>query len=191
MMRAMVVERPAQKISRLRRDRGLSRADACRLAEVPATTWRAIESGTTERPHAGTKVRIARALGVTPSRIWSQRPAPLHLEDVEDPRWEGAVRDLAKRLTDHGTVDERRRFGEQLAAALDRIDPGTSREPIVPARFDELWEIAGAFALGTNAAPITILDGRLVESDRHTLTGAKRSPEVLARRIRRGAPQSR
>jgi transcriptional regulator with XRE-family HTH domain len=189
-MRAIVIERPAQTISRLRSARGLTRADACRLADVPTTTWRSIESGATERPHAGTKVRIARALGVSPSRIW-RGPASLHLEDVEDPRWEAAVRGFAQRLSERGTAAQRRSFGEHLADVLDCVDPGTGPDASEVTRFDELWEIAGSLALGAQATPIAIVDGRLVESDRHTLTSAGRAPEVRARRTRRGAARSR
>jgi transcriptional regulator with XRE-family HTH domain len=191
MMRAIVVEPPAHTVSRLRRARGLSRADACRLGRVSPSTWRAIESGATERPRAGTKVRIARALGVTPSRIWRQGPAPLHLEDLEDPRWESAVRGLAGTLAEQGSVAERRRFGEHLAAVLDSIEPGDGPDSAHTPRLQELWEIAGALALGTHSGPIALIDGRLVESDRHTLTGAKRSPDVRVRRTRRGAAQNR
>jgi transcriptional regulator with XRE-family HTH domain len=185
-----MVNRAAQAIEELRSELGMSRAEAARAAGVTPATWSAIESGATERPHPATKVRIARALGVPPSRIWRHRPAPLHLADVEDPRWERAVRSAAQRLAREGTPEERRRFGEQLAGVLDCVDPrGLST------RWDSLWEIAGSLVIDPQLSPIDLVDGRLVESAAYTAASGSRSGPLAARRgslqARRGPSRGR
>jgi transcriptional regulator with XRE-family HTH domain len=184
------MERPAQLIHTLRTDRGLTQAQACRLAGVSRATWSTLESGATTNPRAATKVRVARALGVTPSRIWHARPLPLHLDEVEDPRWEGAVVSLARRLLREGSRQERRRFGEQLAAVsstADRGDAGDGR------RWQQLWELAGALALDAHTLPIAIIDGRLVESEQYSLTtpSVRRSPAARVRRAHASANRTR
>lgn len=187
------MERPSRLIERLRSDRGLSQAEACRLAGVSRATWSTLESGATANPRAATKVRVARALGVPPSRIWRTRPRPLHIDDVEDPRWEVAVRDMAGRLTREGSPEERRRFGEQLAAVLDRVDPGaesseSGQDEGEEPRWQDLWKLAGSLALDEHSLPITISGGRLVESERFTLTSTR--PEAIAIRRRRAGGRS-
>ncbi|HEX5224492.1 MAG TPA: helix-turn-helix transcriptional regulator [Solirubrobacteraceae bacterium] len=185
-----MANRAAQAIEELRSELGMNRAEAARAAGVSTATWSAIESGATERPHPATKVRVARALGVPPSRIWRHRPASLHLADVEDPRWERAVRSAAQRLSREGTPEQRKRFGEQLAGVLDCVDPrGLST------RWDSLWEIAGSLVIGPHVSPIDLVDGRLVESAAYTAASATRSGPVSARRgavqARRGTPRGR
>jgi transcriptional regulator with XRE-family HTH domain len=180
----------AQVIAELRAERGMSRSEAARAAGVTASTWSSIESGETLRPHPATKARIARALDVPPSRIWRHRPAPLHLADVEDPRWERAVRSAAQRLARDGTAEERRRFGEHLAGVLDYVDPrGLST------RWDSLWEIAGSLVIDRQLSPIDLVDGRLVESAAYTAASGSRSGPVSARRgsiqARRGPSRGR
>jgi transcriptional regulator with XRE-family HTH domain len=176
------MERPSRLIERLRADRGLSQAEACRIAGVSRATWSTLESGVTANPRAATKARVARVLGVPPSRIWRTRPRPLHMDDVEDPRWELAVRHMARRLELEGSPDERRRFGEQLAAVLDKVDPGTAGDDGEGPRWQELWQLAGALALDEHPLPITIAGGRLVESGRYSLTSTR--PETIAIRRR-------
>ncbi|HEX3511549.1 MAG TPA: helix-turn-helix transcriptional regulator [Solirubrobacteraceae bacterium] len=181
---------PPEVIAQLRAELGLSRTEAARAAGLTPGTWAAIESGATERPHPATKVGIARALGVPPSRIWRHGPRPLHLIDVEDARWESAVRRTAQRLAREGTAAERRHFGEHLAGALDCIDPHG-----LTTRWDELWEIAANLALGPQTTPIDIVDGRLVESAAYSAASTSRSGPLGARRggvqARRGTPRGR
>jgi transcriptional regulator with XRE-family HTH domain len=155
------MERSAEIIKQLRLARGLTKAQACRLADLPQATWSGVESGSTSNPHSVTKVRIARALGVTPTSIWRQAPRPLHLEDVEDPRWEPAVRSLARRLA-HAGAEERQRFGKRLVAVLDCVDRGPRDAEPGHGRWDEFWQLGIALTLNREA-PITIVDGKLVE----------------------------
>ncbi|HMD56624.1 MAG TPA: helix-turn-helix transcriptional regulator [Solirubrobacteraceae bacterium] len=194
-MSSIDMERPSHVIEHLRTGRGLSQAEACKLAGVSRATWRTLESGASSHPRAATKVRVARALGVPPSRIWRQRPEPLHLDDVEDPRWETAVRGVAQRLTREGSREERRRFGEQLAAVLDRVDPGAEEEgQREEQRWQELWQLAGSLALEEHPLPIAIVDGRLVESQRYGPITSTRPEAIAIRRRRanaRGADRSR
>jgi transcriptional regulator with XRE-family HTH domain len=188
MMRADGMERPAHLIASLRTDRGLTQAEACRLAGVSRRTWSALESAAGANPRPATKVRVARALGVTPSHIWRVRPRPLHLEDVHDARWEPAVRRLARRLEREGSAQERRRLGEQLAYVLDTLDAGGREQGLQRGRWDELWELAGSLAGDVQSLPIAIVDGRLVESEEHSLTT---SSSVAARRRRANAGRAR
>lgn len=175
------MDRPANLIERLRAEAGLSKAQACRLAGVSRATWSTLESGATANPRRATKVRVARALGVPPSRIWHKRPRSLHLHDAEDPRWEPAVRAIAQALAREGSLIERRRFGEELAAVLDRLDDGSAA---ADARWEGLWQIAGAFALGEHARPLAIVAGRLLESlPTGSITSTR--PEAIAIRRRR------
>src|SRR6202051_5046492 len=101
------MERPGQLIEGLRIEWGLTQAQACAMVGVPRATWSKVESGLTAKPQPDTKVPIAPALGVTPSHIGPPRPRPLHLEDVDDERWEQAVRSLARRLDRDGSLEER------------------------------------------------------------------------------------
>jgi transcriptional regulator with XRE-family HTH domain len=181
------MEPPAKIIKRLRLSRGFTQAQACGLAGVPRATWSAAESGLTASPHAVTRVRIARALGVTPSSIWRQRPRPLHLEDVQDPRWEPAVRSIARRLERDGSPKERRRFGKRLIAVLDYVDGG-SPDPGCQDRWNELWQLGASLMFDPDAPPITIINGRLVERELDGLTPARREGPIAARRTPARAP---
>ncbi|HEX4186603.1 MAG TPA: helix-turn-helix transcriptional regulator [Solirubrobacteraceae bacterium] len=176
------MERPAELIEQLRLERGLTQAQACTRGELPPATWSMVESGFTANPHPTTKLRIARALGVAPSSIWRARPRPLHLEDVEDPRWMGAVQRMAGRLEREGSPQERRRFGDRLIAVLDHADAGCGDDGDV--RWDELWERARSLVLDPERAPIEIVGGRLVERGSGEITPASRRKGIAARRSR-------
>ncbi|HEV7584621.1 MAG TPA: helix-turn-helix transcriptional regulator [Solirubrobacteraceae bacterium] len=150
---------PAEVIEHLRLERGLTQAEACMRGQLAPATWSMVESGFTANPHPATKLRIARALDISPSGIWPIRPRPLHLEDVEDPRWRSAVRTMARRLERDGSPQERRRFGDRLIAALDYADPGNGDGD----HWEELWQLARSLVLDPEKVPIELVDGRLVE----------------------------
>jgi transcriptional regulator with XRE-family HTH domain len=174
------MERPAEVIEQLRLERGLTQAEACTRGELPTATWSMVESGFTANPHPATKLRIARALGVAPTSIWRIRPRPLHLEDVEDPRWRGAVRAMARRLEREGSPEERRRFGDRLIAVLDHADAGSWDDE--DDRWEELWQLALSLVLDPERVPIEIVDGRLVERAAGEVTPASRRAGIAARR---------
>ncbi len=168
------MERPAEVIHRLRTERGLSQAQAGRLAGVARSTWSAIESGRGE-PLPATKARIARALCTRPSVIWKRRPRPLHLHDVEDPRWEQTVMRVGHRLEREGTRQQRLSFGRGLVSVLDRVDPGSPDHESEAGRWEELWQLGASLALDRPQKPIAIVRGRLVERETARL-GVARSP---------------
>ena len=179
------MDRPATVIERLRVARGITQAEACRRAGIARATWRDVESGRAAHPQPQTKARIARALEVRPSSIWAVRPQPLHLEDVEDPRWKGAVRAMAQRLDRQGSLEERQRFGRRLIAVLDHADAGTN-DPVADDRWDEFWRLANSLTFDPDKTPITIINGKLVERELDTLTPATRLRVIAARRRRAG-----
>lgn len=177
------MDRPADLIEQLRVERGLTQAEACTRGQLPPATWSMVEGGFTANPHPATKLRIARALDVAPSRIWRIRPRPLHLEDVEDPRWRRAVQAMARRLERHGSPEERRRFGDRLIAVLDLADPGGSDSE--DDRWEELWQLARSLVLAAERVPIEIVGGRLVERGLGEIAPASRrgaSAAIAARR---------
>ncbi|HWX96174.1 MAG TPA: helix-turn-helix transcriptional regulator [Solirubrobacteraceae bacterium] len=177
------MERPAAVIEQLRATRGLTQAEACQRGGLPPATWSMVESGFTENPHPATKLRIARALGVTPSSIWQIRPLPLHLEDVEDPRWKPAVRAMARRLDREGTLQERQRFASRLAAVLDFADPGRGDwDSDGDDEWDEFWQLAKSLLFDAEKTPIAIIDGKLVERDLQSFTPATPVRMISARR---------
>jgi transcriptional regulator with XRE-family HTH domain len=178
------MDRPGEVIERLRIEAGLTRAQACLLCGLPRATWSKVESGITANPGADTKLRIARALGVTPSRIWRLRPAPLHLDDVDDPRWRAAVRAMAQRLDREGSLEERQRFGRQLVTVLDYADQGASDHDSDEDRWDELWSLGNSLTFDPEDTPITIFQGKLVERDLDSVTPATRLPVIAAKRRR-------
>ena len=173
------MERPAEVIERMRRERGLSQEQAGRRAGIPRSTWSAIESGRSVEPLPATKARIARALDARPSAIWARRPRPLYLHDVEDPRWEQAVNHLGRRLAADGTRQERLSFGRQLVAVLDRADRGSPDPVSDSGRWDALWRLGAALTLDRPPAPIAIVSGRLVEREFSRL-GAARGPAATS-----------
>jgi transcriptional regulator with XRE-family HTH domain len=175
------MERPAQVIERLRVERGLTQAQACSLVGVPQSTWSTAETGCSGNPRPRTKVGIARALGVTPSRIWPPRPRPLHLEDVDDPRWESAVREIARRLDREGSLQERQRFGRRLIAVLDQADPGSCHPEPDGSRWDELWRLANSLTFDPDRTAITIINGRLVERELDAVTADTRVRVIAAK----------
>jgi transcriptional regulator with XRE-family HTH domain len=181
-LRSIGMERPATVIEELRTERGLSQAEACTRGGLPPATWSMVESGFTANPHPATKLRIARALGVTPSSIWRLSPRPLHLEDVEDPRWKTAVRAMARRLDREGNVQERRLFANRLISLLDYADPGTGEWDTDDGHWDELWQLAHSLLLDPEKAPIAIVDGKLVERDLQSFTPASSVRMISARR---------
>jgi transcriptional regulator with XRE-family HTH domain len=184
------MERPAEVMERLRLERGLTQADACALSGLPRATWRKIESGVTANPQPETRVRISRALAVTPSTIWPARPRPLHLEDVDDPRWAAAVRRMAQRLDRDGSLEERQHFGRQLIAVLDYADPGFREAGLDETRWDEFWRLGNSLLFDPDNTPIAIINGRLVERDVDYLTTATRIRVIAAKRGRlRGSPR--
>src|SRR5437660_198473 len=158
------MDRPATVIERLRVARGLTQAEACRRAGLPRATWRDVESGRAGKPQPQTKARIARALGVRPSAIWIVGPRPLHLADVEDPRWKAAVRAMAQRLDRQGSLEERQRFGRRLIAVLDHADAG-AHDPDADDRWVEFWRLANSLSFDPDKTPITIINGKLVERE--------------------------
>jgi transcriptional regulator with XRE-family HTH domain len=185
------MERPAQVIERLRKERRLSQAGACARGGLARATWSRVESGSTANPHPATKIRIARALEVTPSSIWRIRPRPLHLEDVDDPRWEPATRAMARRLDRTGSLDERQRFGDRLIAVLDYADRGSTGEGPRDARWDELWQLGNSLVFDPESTPITIVDGKLVERDLDDFTPATRIRVIAAKRRAKEARSGR
>jgi transcriptional regulator with XRE-family HTH domain len=176
------MERPAEVITRLREARELNQAEACLRGGLARTTWSSVESGSTANPRPDTKIRIARALGVTPSSIWRLRPPPLHLEDVDDPRWEAAAREMARRLDRTGSLEERQRFGDRLIAALDYADRGSSGSDLDEGRWDELWQLGNSLVIDPESTPITIVDGKLVERELDGFTPATRIRVIAAKR---------
>jgi lambda repressor-like predicted transcriptional regulator len=189
------MERPADVIERLRAERGLTQAQACSLGGLPQATWSAAETGCSRNPRPRTKTRIARALGVTPSSIWPTRPRPLHLQDVEDPRWAAAVRRMAQRLDREGSFERRRRFGRHLVQVLDYADRGSCLPELDDGRWDEFWRLAGSLTLDPQSTAIAIVDGRLVERDLEAVTADTRMRVVAAKgrrsKERRTASRSR
>jgi transcriptional regulator with XRE-family HTH domain len=181
------MDSPAKAIERLRLRHGLTRAEACRRAGLAPATWSSVESGSAANPKPRTKLRIARTLGVRPSSIWRIRPRPLHLDDVEDPRWRGAVRAMAQRLDRHGSLEERQHFGRRLIEVLDHADSGSEETDTDGGRWDEFWRLANSLTFDPDRAPITIINGKLVERDLDTFTPATRV-RVAAARSRRPNP---
>jgi transcriptional regulator with XRE-family HTH domain len=178
MISSIGMERPGHAIEGLRIEWGLTQAQACAMAGVPRATWSKVESGLTAHPQPDTKIRIARALGVRPSRIWPPRPRPLHLEDVDDERWERAVRSMARRLDRDGSFEERRRFGRRLIAVLDHADPGFSDGD--DDRWEEFWRLGNSLMFDPQEAPIALVNGRLVERELDSFTPATRVRVVAA-----------
>jgi transcriptional regulator with XRE-family HTH domain len=182
------MDSPANIIEGLRARQGLTQAEACRRAGLPRATWSNVESGRAANPRPETKLRVARALGVTPGSIWRVRPRPLHLEDVEDPRWEAAVRAMAQRLDRDGSLQERQRFGRSLIAVLDRADPGSDGRDSSEERWEEFWRLANSLTFDPERTPIAIINGKLVERELDSFTAATRVRVIAARRRRmRGA----
>jgi DNA-binding XRE family transcriptional regulator len=181
------MDSPGHRIQRRRRELGLTQAEACRLAELPRATWSAVESGASAHPLPRTKVRIARTLDTTPSSIWRQQPPPLHLHDVEDPRWERAVQGLARSLRESGSAEERRRFGERLLGVLDCTDAGAPHARSDAGRWERMWRIGGELAGVPVPEPIAIVDGRLVESAHPILVTPPESGEITVRRLSGGS----
>jgi transcriptional regulator with XRE-family HTH domain len=171
------MERPADLIEQLRLERGLTQAEACTRGPLPPATWSMVEAGFTANPHPATKLRIARALGVPPSSIWRVQPRPLHVEDVEDPRWRRAVHAMARRLEHDGSPEERRRFGDRLIAVLDHADPCAADD-----RWEELWQLARSLVLDPERVPIEIVGGRLVERGLGEIAPASPRGPIAARR---------
>jgi transcriptional regulator with XRE-family HTH domain len=187
----IAMERPAEVIERLREALGLTQAEACLRGGVARATWGRVESGSTANPHPATKIRIARALEVTPSSIWRIRPGPLHLEDIDDPRWEAATRAMARRLDRAGSLEERQRFGDRLVAVLDYADQGSTGARPDEGRWDELWQLGSSLVFDPESTPITIVDGRLVERDLDGFTPATRIRVIAAKRRRMRAQSGR
>jgi transcriptional regulator with XRE-family HTH domain len=188
---AITMERPAEVIERLREARGLTQAEACLRGGLARATWSRVESGSTANPHPATKIRIARALEVTPSSIWRIRPWPLHLEDIDDPRWEAATRAMARRLDRAGSLEERKRFGDRLVAVLDYADQGSTGARPDEGRWDELWQLGSSLVFDPASTPITIVEGRLVERDLDGFTPATRIRVIAAKRRRVRAQSGR
>jgi transcriptional regulator with XRE-family HTH domain len=178
------MDSPANIIEGLRARQGLTQAEACRRAGLPRATWSNVESGRAANPRPETKLRVARALGVTPSSIWRVRPRPLHLEDVEDPRWEAAVRAMAQRLDRDGSLQERQRFGRSLIAVLDRADPGSDGGDSGEERWEEFWRLGNSLTFDPDRTPIAIINGKLVERELDSFTAATRVRVIAARRRR-------
>jgi transcriptional regulator with XRE-family HTH domain len=182
MMRSIGMERPAAVIEQLRAARGFTQAEACERGGLPPATWSMVESGFTSNPHPATKLRIARALGVTPSSIWPLRPRQLHLEDVEDGRWKTGVRVMGRRLDREGSLQERRRFASRLVAVLDHADPGTGDWDAEEGQWQEFWQLAASLLSDHEKEPIAIVDGKLVERDLQSFTPGAPVRMVSARR---------
>jgi transcriptional regulator with XRE-family HTH domain len=172
------MKRSADVIQRLRVERGLSRAQACALGDLSQATWGKVESGCTANPRPDSKRKIARALGVSPSRIWPLRPDPLHLENVDDPRWETAVRAMAQRLDREGSFEERQAFGRRLVAVLDYADGGSSDPERDPDRWEEFWRLGDSLMFDPQNTPIAIINGRCVDRDLDCLTPTTRARAV-------------
>jgi transcriptional regulator with XRE-family HTH domain len=181
------MEGPADVVARLREALRLTQAEACVRSGLARSTWRAVESGSTANPRGSTKIRIARALGVRPSNIWSTGPRPLHLEDIDDPRWEAATRAMARRLDRAGSLQERQQFGNRLIAVLDYADRGpTGARGDECRRWDELWQLGNSLLFDPESTPITIVDGKLVERDLDGFTPSTRIRVIAAKRRRMG-----
>jgi transcriptional regulator with XRE-family HTH domain len=176
------MERAAEVIERLREARGLTQAEACLRGGLARATWSRVESGSTANPLPATKIRIARALDVTPGSIWRIRPWPLHLEDIDDPRWEAATRAMARRLDRAGSLQERQQFGDRLVAVLDYADQGSTGGCPDEGRWDELWQLGNSLVFDPDRTPITIVDGRLVERDLDDFTPPTRIRVIAAKR---------
>jgi transcriptional regulator with XRE-family HTH domain len=187
----LAMEGPAEVIARLREARRLTQAEACVRGGLARSTWRGVESGSTVNPHGATKIRIARALDVRPSRIWSVRPRPLHLADIDDPRWEGATRSMGRRLDRTGSLEERRRFGDRLITVLDQADRGSTGPRRDEGRWDELWQLGNSLVFDPESTPIAIVDGKLVERELDRFTPATRIRVIAAKRHRTRAPSGR
>jgi transcriptional regulator with XRE-family HTH domain len=188
---APAMERPAEVIARLREARRLTEAEACVRGALARSTWRAVESGATANPRGATKIRIARALGVRPSSIWRLLPRPLHLGDIDDPRWESATRTMARRLDRTGSLEERQRFGDRLITVLDYADQGSTGPAIDRGRWDELWQLGNSLVFDPESTPIAIVDGKLVERDLDDFTPATRIRVIAAKRHRMPAQSGR
>ena len=180
-MHSIAMESSAEVIRRLRLARGLTRAQASTLAGVSRATWRTVESGSTARPRPATKVRISRALGVAPSGIWRQGPRPLHLEDVEDPRWKAAVLAMAGRVDREGSPAERSRLGERLIAVLDHVDRGSRDRDAYDRRWDELWQLGISLTLDAASSPAATIDGGRLERELRGLERGIRAEAIAAR----------
>ena len=180
------MERPAEVIEQLRIERGLTQAEACARGQLPPATWSRVESGVTAYPDPVTKLRVARALDVSPSRIWRVQPQPLHIEDVDDPRWRCAVQTMGRRLAREGSARERSRFADRLIAVLDLADSGGPGCEGEDDGWQELWQLAASLVLDPERAPIEIVDGRLVEHGVEALTAPSRRGCVEGRRRRSG-----
>jgi transcriptional regulator with XRE-family HTH domain len=176
------MERPAAVIEQLRAERGLTQAQACTRGGLPRATWSMVESGFTANPHLATKLRIARALGVRPSSIWRVRPRPLHLQDIDDPRWKSAVRAIARRLDREGSLQERQGFAKRLVAVLDYADPGPGDWDTGEEQWEEFWRLASSLLFDPERTPIAIIDGKLVERDLQSFTPITRVRMIAARR---------
>jgi transcriptional regulator with XRE-family HTH domain len=174
------MKRSADVIQRLRVERGLTRAQACALGGLSQATWGKVESGCTANPRPDSKRKIARALGVSPSRIWPPRPEPLHLDDVDDPRWETAVRAMAQRLDREGSFEERQAFGRRLVVVLDYADTGSSDSERDLDRWEEFWRLGDSLMFDPQNPPIAIINGKLVERDLDCLTPTTRGRVVAA-----------
>ena len=179
-----VMECPPEAIERLRLERGVTQAEAGRRGEIAPATWSAVESGVTTRPRPDTKRRIARALCVTPSTLWRPRPKPLHLHDVEDPRWETTVRRMALRLDRYGSPQERQSFGRRLIAVLDCADAGSTDPCGEDDRWGEFWQLANSLLFDLPKSPITIVDGMLVERELESFVPDAQLRVIAARRRR-------
>jgi transcriptional regulator with XRE-family HTH domain len=175
------MERPGQVIERLRLERGLTQVRASALGGLPRATWSAVESCLVARPNPETKLRIARALRVRPSSIWPPRLRPLHLEDVDDPRWEAAVLRLGRRLDREGSLAERQRFGRRLITVLDYADQG-SEDPDSDGRWEELWRLANSLLVDPKQTPTTVIAGKLMERDLESFTAPTRLRVAAAKR---------
>lgn len=189
------MKRSAEVIQRLRAERGLTRGEACELGGLSPGTWDKVESGRTANPQPASKLKIARALGVAPSRIWPPRPRPLHLEDVDDTRWATAVRAMAQRLGSEGSFEERQSFGRRLIAVLDYADTGSSDSERDDGRWDDFWRLGNSLTFDPDKTPIAIINGKSVQRDLDCLTPATRPRGIAATgRRRRGhdeAPAAR
>jgi transcriptional regulator with XRE-family HTH domain len=183
-MSAIAMQTPSDVIKQLRSELGLTVSEASRMAGIPRATWSAVETGASAHPRPRTKARIARALGVGPSHIWPQWPRPLHVYDVEDPRWEAAVRRRASVLQAFGSPTERRAFGERLISVLDCTDGGEPGPRRDAERWEPLWELGRALVGQPSSGQIAIVDGKLVESQRRIISPATRGEEIRVRRLR-------
>jgi hypothetical protein len=102
------------------------------------------------------------------------------LEDVDDQRWETAVRAMAQRLDREGSFEEREAFGRRLVAVLDYADTGSSDSERDPDRWGEFWRLADSLMFDPQNTPIAIINGKLVERDLDCLTPTTRGRVVAA-----------